>query len=229
MQFLSSQANPLPTPAESQPTKRQLAQRARRQRELVARFLASQSTTTEHIHPPTPRQHAQSARHNGERAIQNHVEEPGSIMANPLPTPSPTQYPVNRRTRRGTRERALRSTATSPTPGPGDNQNPDVNQPNRRQIAQRLRRERERAARAAATDTVAASNQQASSITSGAYRVTPAPSQASERCTQRTATAPSNPTNRLLPRNPLSPPSTQQINASRKLTIMKISVCFLII
>lgn len=230
MQCLSTQGDPLPTPTESQPTKRQLAQRARRQRELAARLLAAQSTTPQAIQPLTLRQHAQSARRNRGRAIleEDHVEQPGSITANPLPTPSPTQsYLVNRRARRGAQERVLHPTATSPTPEPGDNPNPEVNQPNRRQVAQRLRRERERAARAAAA--AAASNQQASGVTSSACLVTPAPSQASERSARQTATGSSNPTGQPVPPNPLSPPSMQQVSASRKLTIMKIDVCFLIL
>ncbi len=230
----SSQANPLPTPAESQPTKRQLAQRARRQRELAARLSASQFTTSEPIQPPTLRQHTQRTRHDKERAnhAQDRDEQPVSITVNPLPTPMPTQsYPVNQHTRRGTRERTLRPAATSHILEPGDNQNSEVNQPNRRQVGQRLRRERERAARAAATGSAATSNQEASSITSGARLITPAPSQTLGGCARQTATGPSNLTNQLreLPSNPLTPPSTQRVNISCKLCIMQINVCFLII
>ncbi|KAL4256889.1 hypothetical protein AB1N83_012224 [Pleurotus pulmonarius] len=215
----SSQANPLPTPAESQPTKRQLAQRARRQRELAARLSASQFTTSEPIQPPTLRQHTQRTRRDKERAnhAQDRDEQPVSITVNPLPTPMPTQsYPVNQHTRRGTRERTLRPAATSHILEPGNNQNSEMNQPNRRQVGQRLRRERERAARAAATGSAATSNQEASSITSGARLITPAPSQTLGGCARQTATGPSNLTNQLreLPSNPLTPPSTQRVNIS---------------
>lgn len=118
----SSSTNPLPTPEESQPSPRQLAQRARRQRE---RSLQQSSNN-----PPTPpatqmisrQQASQRARRERERAPRaaapQSTPEPGNGQEMELP---PTPGEVNRRQMaqriRRERERAARTSIANTASG----------------------------------------------------------------------------------------------------------------